>query len=122
MKRTWMPTAAGILCLVGGGINLAFGLLGILIWGLLLAGNYVDSNELTFAFGWVIAVSIIGFIFSAVAVAGGIYALKRRLWGLSLAGAICITLTWWWFIPGITAIILLVLSKNEFDNVPPDRA
>jgi hypothetical protein len=44
---------------------------------------------------------------------GGIYALKRKVWGLALAGCICALIGPW--ILGIPAIIFVALGKNEFE-------
>ena len=48
----------------------------------------------------------------AVAVVGGIYALKRRLWGFALAGTILATIC---CTPlGVLAIIFVSMGKKEF--------
>ena len=52
-----------------------------------------------------------------LAVIGGIYALKKKYWGLALAGAIAGTVT---FFPcGIPAIIFVTLGKPEFSIPQP---
>ncbi|MCJ7670387.1 MAG: hypothetical protein MUO61_07755 [Dehalococcoidia bacterium] len=58
MERTWMPTTAGILCIIAGAISVISGIV----------------------FAPLIIVGII-------AIVGGIYALRRRIWGLALAGS-----------------------------------
>jgi hypothetical protein len=50
-------------------------------------------------------------ILGIVAVVGGISAIRRKRFGLSLAGAICALLSG---LMGILAIILIVLGKREF--------
>ncbi|MFC2018980.1 hypothetical protein ACFLU4_03380 [Chloroflexota bacterium] len=55
--------------------------------------------------GWFVA------LLGVVAIIGGVYAIKRRLWGFALAGAICSLVA---FFLGIPAIILIALSKAEF--------
>lgn len=52
-------------------------------------------------------------IFVIVAVVGGIYALQRKNWGLSLAGSILAFL--YCRLVGIPVIVLIALSKNEFE-------
>jgi hypothetical protein len=47
-----------------------------------------------------------------VAVVGGISAIRRKSFGLSLAGAICALLS---VLEGILALIFIVLGKREFD-------
>ena len=54
-------------------------------------------------------VAIIGIL----AIVGGIYALRRKIWGLALAGSIAAFFPSW--ILGLTAIVLTALSKNEFE-------
>ncbi len=52
----------------------------------------------------------------AVAVVGGIYALKRRLWGFALAGTILATIC---STPlGVLAIIFVLMGKREFIQAP----
>jgi len=45
-----------------------------------------------------------------VALVGGVFALKRRAWGMALAGAICSMS----FLLGIPALVFLAMSKDEF--------
>lgn len=47
-----------------------------------------------------------------VAIAGGIAALKRKAWGLALAGSICGTLNGIFYL-GIPAIVLLAIARKE---------
>ena len=124
-RKTWKPTVAGILCVVGGAAWL--------VPSILLAYLYavVGSGRGT-------TISIVAII----AIVGGIYALRRRIWGLSLTGSICtlileilMPLLWPTFfgegyyncltssfaavgvvfgIPGILAIIFVSLGKREF--------
>ncbi len=59
--------------------------------------------------------SSIGAFFAVVgilAIIGGVFALKRRRWGLALAGAIAGTVTF--FPTGIPAIIYVTMAKPEF--------
>jgi len=77
MERTWKPTTAGMLCIIAGAIGV--------IPGIALAVFFAF-----YGMGWFGA--IIGaplIIWGIVAIVGGIYALRRRRWGLALAGSIC---------------------------------
>jgi hypothetical protein len=116
MEKTWKPTAAGILTIIAGflglliGIGLAvgFGIVGIMIG---MIPGFPGG-------GLLVLFAIPGIILSIVAIVGGIYALKRRLWGLALAGAICallFTLPLLGWILGILAIIFVALGKGEFE-------
>ena len=96
MERTWMPVVAGILSIVSG----AFGFIGALIVGLvasvfLVTANYTGPGEQFIASAVVWAVFLPIIILSVVAIVGGIFTLRRRNWGLALAGAICALLSAW---------------------------
>ena len=60
---------------------------------------------------WGLLFALIG----ALGVVGGVFALKRKRWGLALAGSIAGTVT---FFPcGIPAIIFVTLAKPEFSTL-----
>jgi len=88
---TWKPTAAGTL-------TISAGVLGLIV-GIVLIGRSP-----------LFMVGLVAIMIAIVAVAGGLCALKRRAWGLALAGSICSVFCWL----GIPAIILIALSKQEF--------
>jgi hypothetical protein len=89
--QTWKPTAAGTL-------TISAGVLGLIV-GIVLIGRSP-----------LFMVGLVAIMISIVAVAGGLCALKRRVWGLALAGSICSVFCWL----GIPAIVLIALSKQEF--------
>jgi len=89
--QTWKPTAAGSLTISAGVLGL-------------IAGTVLIGRSPLFMVG------LVAIMISIVAVAGGLCALKRRAWGLALAGSICSVPCWL----GIPAIILIALSKQEF--------
>lgn len=65
--KTWKPAAAGILILMCGTFD---------VWyrsGELIR---VGSNP-------------VGIVLGLISITGGIFALRRKIWGLALAGAIC---------------------------------
>ena len=109
---TWMPLVAGILDLVAGvfalliGIALAAGLgmLGALIGGL---GGISGVGAIM----GTIAVPMI--VFAIIAIVGGVFAIRRRIWGLALAGSICALFSPAWIL-GIAAIVLTALGKKHF--------
>ena len=104
MEKTWKPTTAGILCIVAG----SFAVIGGLVAGLIvsLVGGFLGLP-------WTGVFGIPSLIFGIIAIVGGIYALRREVWGLALAGAIC-ALIGPWFILGLLAIIFVSLGKGEF--------
>lgn len=66
-----------------------------------------------FGIGWLSAIGAPLIVFGIVAIVGGIYALRREVWGLALAGSIC-ALIGPWGILGVLAIIFVSLGKGEF--------
>ena len=128
--RTWKPATAGILSIVAGvlgaipsiivvlvgggiasiatipGIARMFGVVGIPLEAI------VGSGILSAIGGVLTAMAIPSIIIGVISVVGGIYALKRRFWGMALAGSICSLFCVW--ILAVPAIIFLALSKGEF--------
>lgn len=112
MKQTWKPTTAGILSIICGGFGVIIGSVIALLGG---------------SVAWMVGVpffvprllGLIGvpmIVLGVVAIIGGIYAVRRRLWGLALAGAICALLIPPQLILGILAIIFVILGKDEFEQ------
>ncbi len=88
MKRTWKPTVAGI-------IDVTVGLLGI---GFLIVASIWYKSVLP----------LVLLPFSIPPLVGGVCALRRRVWWLTLVGSILV------FPIGIVSLILIALSKEEF--------
>jgi hypothetical protein len=114
-----MPVTAGILSIVAG----VMGLIAIVflitfgaIFGAEIAREVLKSvgfwqSGVPLTIIGAIAVPLI--IINAIAILGGIYALQRRGWGLSLAGAICAILPAQ--VLGIIAVVFVAMSKKEFE-------
>ena len=104
MEKTWKPTTAGILCIITGALQLIFGLAMATIGG--IGGALIGM-------GWLSAIGAPLIVLGIIVIVGGIYALRRKVWGLALAGSIST------FFPtiflGILAITLIALSKKEFE-------
>jgi hypothetical protein len=109
-ERTWKPTAAGILCIIGGAVGLLLCLFSALI-ALIIAGDPSVQGELSMD-APIVKVWIFAGIAIIIAIVGGICAFRRRVWGLALAGSICALIGF--AIPGILAIIFVILGKGEF--------
>ena len=105
-----MPMIAGILLIVEAGFKL------LLLFGIIVASIFAIFPVTSFPINTVALVPIvlvpliawIGF-----ALVGGIFSLQRKRWGLALAGAIVAILPF--SLLGMTALVLIVLSKNEFE-------
>jgi hypothetical protein len=103
MEKTWKPTVGGILAIIAGALEVIMGLV-ISAFG---------SIGWFFGMGWMSAIGAPLIVFGIIAIVGGIYALKRSIWGLALAGSIC-ALVGPWGLLGLLAIIFVSLGKGEF--------
>ena len=104
MEKTWKPTTACILCIIAGAIAT--------IAGIVIA--VVGSIGWFFGIPWVSAIGAPSIILGIIAIVGGSYALKRRVWGLALVGSICALIGPWGLL-GLLAIIFVSLGKGEFE-------
>ena len=109
MKETWKPKVGGILSIICGSFGVLAGLVaalgGSITW---LAGIPFATRILTLIGSPMILLGVI-------AIVGGIYAIRRRAWGMALAGAICALLVPPPFILGILAIVFITMGKEEFN-------
>ena len=126
MEKTWKPTTAGILSIIGGAVGVIGGVviagLGVFIAELLRVTGLPDlsgialpglSSILPSLLGSIVAVvAAVPIVLGIVAIIGGVYALERRRWGLALAGSICSLFCLWLF--GILATIFVAMGKGEF--------
>ena len=103
MEKTWKPTVGGVLAIIGGAIEVIF--------GVVVAA--VGSIGWFFGMGWFSAIGAPLIIVGVIAIVGGTYALKRRAWGLALVGSIC-ALFGPWGLLGLLATIFVSLGKGEF--------
>ena len=103
MKRTWMLRAAGILCIIAGvPIVVIPGILVALSVGALITPTpHGDVSVLLPIFFGTPAI-----ILGTFAIVGGICALRRRIWGLALAGSIAALIA-----PVIPMAVLLVIAS-----------
>ena len=116
IRKTWLPTAAGVLTIISGFTRL-FGAIMIFTLGWLGDGIFHYLWYGVPGFGMIplallSAVAVVVVILSVLSIVGGIYAIMRRRWSLALTGSICSALLSWFL--GVPAIILTVLSKDEF--------
>jgi len=114
MKKTWKPEVAGILDIVSGVFAL-ISVVGLIIGAIVISGApHLVGVEVPVnvpVILWSIAIAY--FIIGILALVGGVYALKRKKWGLALTGSIAID--FFWFFVGIPAIVFTALSKDEFE-------
>lgn len=122
MQKRWMPTAAGVLNV----LNAAMLMVGAIIMlslpgtpmGEAITGYVMYSLDATgevsaSAIAWVLGVTAgVLVAFGAVSLVGGICMLRRRRWGLGLAGSSATLITQFYL--GIPATVLTGLSRSEF--------
>ena len=111
VEKTWKPTTAGILAIISGVIGCIYSVVVAIIGG--ITGGALSVFGLGALGGIIVAVGVILLILGVIAIVGGAAAMKRKSWGLALAGSICAL-----FSPvgilGILAIIFVALGKSEF--------
>lgn len=120
MNRTSLPVAAGIICIVVGALSLIGGFFMALFFSVMATSTNWDgsiTSDNINAIVWILFFPYL--VISVLTIIGGIFALRRKTWGMALTGAICCLLTWWAWMAGIAAIVLVALSKKEFNQVKP---
>jgi uncharacterized membrane protein len=113
-ERSGLLTAGGILSIVGGAFEVGMWVVSVMSnvienW----VGSLLPSGQFGIEFipTWLpIAYLVLGII----AIVGGVSSLRRKSFGLSLAGAICCALPSPSSIFGILAVIFVALRKREF--------
>ncbi len=119
--RGGLLTAGGILSIIGGALEvIGGGIMAVItiVMRVLLGlaplpfhpGVWFD-RVITLAPVWWIVIGVPIFALGVVAIVGGVSAIRRKMFGLSLAGAICALPSG---ILGILAIIFVSLAKREF--------
>ena len=103
LQKINKPIVGGILSIISGAI---FAVAGILIlraeWG------EIPLLGLTIALAYL-------FIGGIMPIVGGIFALKRKHWKLAFAGSIGSIVGF--IFTGVPALVLIVISKNEFESL-----
>ena len=119
MKSTGKPIAAGVLNIITGVLGI-IGAIGMFI-GFSFITNYwsIGGFEVEFeAFPRFVENTILGLaipslIIAILALVGGIFAIQRKQWGLTLAGSIAAIFSL--FLLGIASTVLTAMSKDEFE-------
>ena len=120
MERTWKPTTAGILTIIAGCLGIGGGALITLVamplgLGGAIAGGLGEAALGAFLGGFAGIIGVIGaglIGIGIVTLIAGVYALRRRIWGFALTGAILATIC---STPlGVLAIIFVSMGRREF--------
>jgi hypothetical protein len=116
MDTRWMPLVGGILDIISGVICLLVCLI-LALLGLFFSSSYdrYSGQDLSALAVWML-LFVPFFILSVLAIIGGIFALRKKVWGLALTGSICSILTLWVWPLGVASVIFISLSKRDFDR------
>ncbi len=110
----------GILSIVSGAIGIFWMLIYLLFAAFFFTIPFGTLEEgppdrfFAFFIAMWIGMGSILVVIGVFAIVGGVHALKKKQWGLALAGSIAGTVTF--FPTGIPAIIFTSLGKPEFDR------
>mgnify|MGYP001141298818 CR=1 FL=1 len=119
--RGGLLSAGGIVTIITGAFEvIAGGLIATLmtvsipLWhpNLPFSPGFWGSFGLATVPSWIVIVGIVLAVLGIVAIVGGICAVRRKGFGLSLAGAICALLPF--NILGLLAVIFVSLGRKEF--------
>jgi len=131
MQKPWMPVVAGILDIVSGAFGVAVGLfMSLHVHAARAAqgaagaaprvapsaphmGAFPAMPHFFFP-GMGLAMGIALIVLGVLAIVGGIFALRLKVWGLALAGAIGGLVTG--RLLGLLALIFIVLGKKDFEK------
>jgi len=105
VKKKYLSLAAGIIDIAAGG----FSLVSLLLMGVVMVVLAGDGEIPLFMAAIPLAMVIPG----VLAVVGGIFALRRRSWVMALIGSIALVVTS--SVPGIAAVVLTVMARDEFE-------
>ena len=111
MKKTNRPRNGGILTVLSG----TFASLGAINYdiGLIPASGFGEGDIPPFVPSIIFGVPILTIVLGILALAGGVLCMRRKKWRWSLAGSIAATLS---VLPlGLAAVILVALSRDEFE-------
>ena len=116
----------GILTIISGGVGVLGSLLVFAVIPLIrtaMADPEIQDPNLTAAeiemaidltVGMMAFFGIAGLLLSVFAIVAGVFAVRRKVWGLGLAGAIVSLLVF--FPTGVPALIFTAMAKPEFET------
>jgi hypothetical protein len=107
-KKRTLSTIAGIVEIVAG----CFAVVTTIIFLVIMAT--AEGLE-----GWFVLFPMALAIISALAIIGGVCALRRKHWAMALTGAIAVI--WPTTVLGIAALVLTIMARNEFERKPTPR-
>lgn len=112
-EKSVMPVIGGVLILIGGVLTLLSGVALIGSAGFLDSLMLVDIEGFDAFENLLTACGAILLIFGLIGVIGGIFGIQRKHFGLAIVGGIFSLLGW--FIPALIGLILVAISRKEFE-------
>ena len=112
-KKTVMPLVGGILIVVGGVLALLAGIGLVASVGAFDSLMLVDVEGVDMLEDLLTACGILFIIFGLVGLLGGVFAIMRKHFGLAILGGIFALFGW--FLPALIGLILVGMSKEEFE-------
>ncbi len=111
----------GVLSIVAGGVGVFWAVFLVFVNTWFEYSTHVNESQyddfFSFIFFFYAVIGTIVLFISVLGIIGGIYALRRKRWGLALAGAIASCLT---FLPcGVPAVVFVSMGKPEFSANNP---
>jgi hypothetical protein len=122
--RSGLPTAGGVLSIIAGALHIIVVLVlaGLAAAGIIWGGSHLFpympwmQEHLAFLIpAGLIGVGVFLLALGIVAIVGGVFALRRKSFGMALAGAIC-ALLGPTVLLGLLAIIFVAASRKEFQE------
>ncbi len=116
MDRSWMPTTAGVLNIICGVVAVC-GALALIFAGSMVGAIPEIAEEpdaevpLAYVSGLLLALALMAAVVGAVAIIGGVVALRRTGWAWPLVGAIA---AFFCAAPiGALSLVLVILAEKE---------
>ncbi len=111
VEKTAMPVVGGVLIIIGALVGLATGALLIVGSAALMP---VDVPGVSDVSGILMICGVVEVVICIIALIGGIFAVQRKAFGFAIVGGI-LALLFGWFIFGLIGLILVAISRKEFD-------
>jgi hypothetical protein len=104
LQRTWKPIAAGVVAMIGGTLDIV---------AALAFRIYLSLGTSGIAPQAVVPIEVLLLAAGIGAIVGGSFSVRRKHWGLGLAGSIC-AITPPLMTLGILSTVWIAISRNEF--------
>jgi zinc-ribbon domain len=104
------PAKKRVLSTIAGIVEIAAGVLTALLTIVFVVAMLVAEDLPS----WYVLFPITTVILGALAIIGGICALRRKHWGMALTGAIAVI--WPTTVVGIVAVVLNIMARDEFER------